>query len=130
MEQSEYIFLASQAQKKAAESGYQIAVKDFKIGRIYPKNGKNSGYICFVADVVVDDIPTYLCVKAWSGKTKRIALFYPKASTKFVDYTRGTFRACGTTSWMYVALDGGEDFALVNEKGYRNEQFEEERGKV
>ena len=130
MEHSEYIFLASQAQKKVADSGYNLAVTDFKVGRIYPKDGKNSGYICFIAEVLVENVPTYLCVKAWSGKTKRVALFYPKATTQIADYTDCGFKACGTTSWLYVKIDDGKDFAIVNKDGYQNEQFEEERRRV
>ncbi len=119
MENPEYIYLASQAQKKVAESGYAVACSEFIIGRIYPQNGKNSGYICFIAKVKVNDIPTYVYVKAWSGKTERKALFAPVSTTRVVDYSHGTFVANGTTVWRYIPVKEGKDFALVTDWAYR-----------
>lgn len=113
---SEFISRASQAQQKVLEAGYAVAREDFIVGRIYPEHGKDSGYVCFIAKIAVNGVPTYVYVKAFEGHTERKAFFVPAETTKVTDYTHCSFRACGTTSWSYIKIK--DDYVIVNNSLY------------
>ncbi len=117
---SEFISRASQAQQKLAEAGYVVDLTDFKVGRIFLGDHKDSGYVCFIAEVCVDGVPMYAYVKAFEGETERKAFFVPMEEAKVVDYTECRFRACGTTVWGYRKIK--DDYIIVNERVYLNDE--------
>lgn len=117
MEAKEYIWRASQAVEKAKEVGFELSINDFLPCRIYPKDGRDRGYIAFVAEVEKDGVPSYLYVKAYSGKTPRKAIIIPQEGTEIEKYGEScSFKAMGKTVWRYVKEE--KDFILIPEDEY------------
>ena len=112
----EYIRYASQAVAKAKEVGFELKNEDFTPCRIYPKNGKNSGYISFVAEVEKDGVPSYLYVKAYAGQTPRVAILVPKQDAEIKKYgICHNWKAMGKMEWSYIKCDNG-DYEIVSEE--------------
>lgn len=115
----EYIRYASQAVAKAAEAGFSLKNEDFLPCRIYPKDERNYGYIALVAEVEKDGVPCYLYVKAYAGKTKRVAIVIPKEGTDIQKFGIGhDWKAVGKTVWSYKKLDNG-DYEILSEDELR-----------
>lgn len=128
MEKNEYIWRASQVVEKAREAGFYLNVNDFLPCRIYPQNGRDHGYIAFVAEVESEGVPSYLYVKAYSGKTPRTAIIIPQEGTKIEKYGEYcSFKAMGKTVWHYVKVDN--DFELIPEDEYYERKRKEAREK-
>lgn len=111
----EYIRYASQAVAKAAEAGFKLKNEDFLPCRIYPKNERDYGYIAFVAEVEKDGVPSYLYVKAYAGKTPRVAITLPKSEAEVKKFGIGhDWKAVGKTVWSYKKLENG-DYEIISE---------------
>ncbi len=111
----EYIKYASQAVAKAAEAGFNLKNEDFLPCRIFPKDGRNFGYVAFVAEVEKDGEKCYLYVKAYSGQTPRQAILVAKEGTKIQKFGQGhNWKAVGKTEWAYRAMENG-DYEIVSE---------------
>lgn len=111
----EYIRYASQAVAKAKEAGFELKKEDFLPCRIFPKDGRNLGYIAFVAEVEKENTPCYLYVKAYAGQTARVAIIVPKEGTKIQKFGIGhDWKAMGKTVWSYKKLESG-DYEIVSE---------------
>lgn len=120
MEQKQFICRASQAQQIALKAGFLIARADFFVGRIYRQDRKDSGYVCFIAKVMKDNVPTYFYVKAFDERTSKDEQFAPVKTTKVIEYPLGhTFVAMGTTVWRYIADRKSDDYIIVNDIIYR-----------
>ena len=115
METKEYIKYASQAVEKAKEAGFNLTNEDFLPCRIYPKDERNYGYVAFVAEVEKDGVPSYLYVKAYAGKTPRIAIIIPKDGTRIEKFGIGhDWKAIGKTVWSYKKMEN-DDYEIVSE---------------
>ena len=115
MSTTEYIRYASQAVAKAAEAGFCLKNEDFCPCRIYPKDGRNMGYVALAAEVEKDGESCYLYVKAYSGNTPRIAILVPKEGTKIQKFGIGhDWKAMGKTVWSYKKMENG-DYEIVSE---------------
>ncbi len=115
METKEYIKYASQAVEKAKEAGFNLTNEDFLPCRIYPKDERNYGYVAFVAEVEKDGVPSYLYVKAYAGKTPRIAIIIPKDGTGIEKFGIGhDWKAIGKTVWSYKKMEN-DDYEIVSE---------------
>lgn len=115
METKEYIKYASQAVEKAKEAGFNLTNEDFLPCRIYPKDERNYGYVAFVAEVEKAGVPSYLYVKAYAGKTPRIAIIIPKEGTRIEKFGIGhDWKAIGKTVWSYKKMENG-DYEIVSE---------------
>lgn len=120
MKQKQFICRASQAQQIALKAGFRIARANFFVGRIYRQDRKDSGYVCFIAKVKKDNVPTYFYVKAFDERTSKDEQFAPVKTTKVVEYPLGhTFVAMGTTVWRYIADWNYDDYIIINEIIYR-----------
>ena len=118
MEQKEFIYRASQARKIALEAGFLIDIAAFMVGRIYRQDKKDSGYVCFIAKVMKDNVPTYFYVKAFDERSSKDEQFAPVKTTKVVEYPLGhSFVAMGTTVWRYIIVP--DDRIIINETIYR-----------
>ena len=112
---SEYINKASQAVEKAREAGFELTNESFFPGRIYPQDGKNSGYVAFIAEVKKENVPYYLYVKAYAGQTPRQAIIVPKEGTEVKKYGIGhSWRAMGKIEWHYRRQEDG-DYVILSE---------------
>ena len=121
----EYIYLASQAQGKFKELGFDVPLDKICIGRIYPEdNPRESGYLVFYEELPDDGKETcYIYVKAFSGDTGRDAHIVLKAKTKVCRYGQNnTFRALGNTEWRYARTEDGADYEIINEDFYRRRE--------
>ena len=111
----EYIKYASQAVAKAKEAGFELKNSDFLPCRIFPKDGRNLGYIAYVAEVEKDGVSSYLYVKAYAGQTPRVAIVVPKEGSNIQKFGIGhDWKAMGKTVWSYKKLDNG-DYEIVSE---------------
>ena len=89
--------------------------EDFLPCRIYPKDERNYGYVAFVAEVEKDGVPSYLYVKAYAGKTPRIAIIIPKDGTRIEKFGIGhDWKAIGKTVWSYKKMEN-DDYEIVSE---------------
>ena len=126
MEQkTDYIYLASQAQEKFKAAGFDIALDNISIGRIYPEEEpREAGFVVFFAELPEDGTESCLIyVKAFSGKTPRVAHVISKNKTKVRNYgVNSTFRAIGKTEWRYAQTEDGADYELITEEFYRRRQ--------
>lgn len=112
--EKEYIRYASQAVAKAKEAGFELTNEDFFPGRIFPKDGRNLGYVALIAEVKKNEEESYLYVKAYSGKTPRQAIVVPKDGTNVKKYGIGhSWKAMGKTVWHYKKM--GSDYEIVSE---------------
>ena len=115
---SEFINKASQAVEKAREAGFELTNESFFPGRIYPQDGKNSGYVAFIAEVKKENVPYYLYVKAYAGQTPRQAILVPQEGTEVRKFGIGhSWLAMGKTEWKYVPQDG--DYLILSEDEIR-----------
>ena len=126
MEQkTDYIYLASQAQEKFKAAGFEIALENISIGRIYPEEDpREAGFVVFFAELPEDGTESCIIyVKAFSGKTPRIAHIISKNKTKVRNYgVNNTFRAIDKTEWRYAKTEDGKDYEIITEEFYRNRQ--------
>ncbi len=126
MEQkTDYIYLASQAQEKFRNAGFEIALENISIGRIYPEEDpREAGFVVFFAELPEDGTESCIIyVKAFSGKTPRVAHIISKNKTKVRNYgVNNTFRAIDKTEWRYAKTEDGKDYEIITEEFYRNRQ--------
>ena len=126
MEQkTDYIYLASQAQEKFKAAGFDIALDNISIGRIYPEEEpREAGFVVFFAELPEDGTESCIIyVKAFSGKTPRVAHIISKNKTKVRNYgVNNTFRAIDKTEWRYAKTEDGKDYEIITEEFYRNRQ--------
>ncbi len=126
MEQkTDYIYLASQAQEKFRNAGFEIALENISIGRIYPEEDpREAGFVVFFAELPEDGTESCIIyVKAFSGKTPRVAHIISKNKAKVRNYgVNNTFRAIDKTEWRYAKTEDGKDYEIITEEFYRNRQ--------